>query len=83
MDVFLGGKFLLPLFQTLGHHWVGSLPWRNPPGKLPGWLCGEFRDELYAEKVPMASLAFRSHIWDSQDPTGRVPRNQEKNMEKL
>ena len=44
-------EILLPLLKTLGHHWVGSLPWRNPPAKPPGWLCGEFRDELYAEKV--------------------------------
>jgi len=69
MDVFWGGNSSAT-FPNFGSP-LGRITSMEKP---PGWLCGEFRDELYAEKV---------HIWDSQDPTGRVSRNQEKNMEKL
>lgn len=77
MDAFFFGNSSAT-FPNFGSS-LGRVTSMEKPPAAPGWLCGEFRDELYAEK---ALLAFRSHIWDSQDPTGRVRRNQEKNVEK-
>lgn len=51
MDVFfLGGGNTSATFKNFG----SSLGRITSMAKPPGWLCGEFRDELYAEKVPMA-----------------------------
>ena len=46
-------KILPPLFHT--YFEGSSLAWITSMEifpAAPGWLCGEFRDELYAEKVP-------------------------------
>lgn len=80
MDAFLGGNYsaTFPNFgSSLGR--ITSL--EKPPRETARMAVrGVSRWVVRREGAPFP--AFRSHIWDSQDPTGRVPRNQEKNMEK-